>query len=315
MAVGDILLYDMEMSPFCQLVRLQMAEKGLTYKTKVVSAATNENLEPYYVQVNPEMTVPTLSIQAKEGEANTLIRDSRDIIEHLEYKYEGGKDLVDASKKKETWKFVDEWYSLNLTALYINAFRENSPAMFDMMRNGMLAKKVDLLTINAQKYPELKSLYEKKREKTLVARDTIYDSTDAYVEANKHMEELIAAAEEQLKSSEGPWLFGDYSIADAALTCFLCAFNMFDLVDFEGKPNLAKFFAEAKKRPSYKGAKILDEVPMKMKVMLVPLLLIHKIKSTVGPFFSKKMKEADEAYEEVKKAANEKLDQAIGAKK
>jgi len=122
MAVGDILLYDMEMSPFCQLVRLQMAEKGLTYKTKVVSAATNENLEPYYVQVNPEMTVPTLSIQAKEGEANTLIRDSRDIIEHLEYKYEGGKDLVDASKKKETWKFVDEWYSLNLTALYINAF-------------------------------------------------------------------------------------------------------------------------------------------------------------------------------------------------
>ena len=74
-------------------------------------------------------------------------------------------------------------------------------------------------------------------------------------------------------------------------------------------------FAEAKKRPSYKGAKILDEVPMKMKVMLVPLLLIHKIKSTVGPFFSKKMKEADEAYEEVKKTANEKLDQAIGAKK
>jgi len=321
MRADDIVLYDMDMGPFASMCRLQLAEKGIAYKARPVSGATMENLEPFYAHLNPNMTVPTVSLK-KEGKGEaTLLTDSRDILEHFEDSDEG-VSLIPGGKKRDVWRFIDEMYAIKIDSLYINNFRENSPSMFDLMRNGMLKKKLDTLELYAQKYPELKEQYEQKRAKQLEVRATVYDSTQL-CEENKvklaafmdNAESLLAKSKEGMGEEAGYkdyWLFGaEYSLADAVLTCFLSSLGMFNLVDLEGKPEVASFLARAKKRPSYKAARIVESIPMKMKMMLMPLLLVHKIKS----LFSKGAEEADKAFATVKKSANEKLDEVVGAKK
>ena len=50
------------------------------------------------------------------------------------------------------------------------------------------------------------------------------------------------------------------------------------MVSFEDKPMLGKFWEKAKKRPSYASAGIIDAIPLKMKMMMLPLMLFFKIK-------------------------------------
>jgi len=308
----EIVLYDMGLSPYATIVRLMFAEKGLTYKKRELKGMTQENLEPWYANINPKMEVPSVSLAS--GGEKKYITDSRDIIEYFEKTHEGGTSLVDPKKSREIWSLVDLCYQIKLAGLYIRGFKDNSPAMADMMR-GMTEKKLVMLETNANKYPEQKEHYLKKKEVTAQYIADFFDSDDKYAPNKKIWDEILAKAEEALGASDDKWLFGEYSIADVVLTAFVAACKMFGLASFEGRPLLQEYWANVVARPSYKAAGVSEDIPMKMKVMMAPMLLFFKVKGMVAPWFSKGMKEAQGVVNEIKDTANDKMNEAIGVSK
>lgn len=107
---------------------------------------------------------------------------------------------------------------------------------------------------------------------------TLADSPGSFDEAQKHKEQLLDETEAML-SGEGDWLLSSYSIADVVLTCMLCNLLMFGLLDLKSRPAISKYLDSVKKRPSYKQAHISDTLPWTMRAILIPVLIIQRIKS------------------------------------
>lgn len=76
-----IKLYDFPQSPYCQKVRLVLAEKDLSYEKVFVDLMKNEQKSPDFLRLNPYGKVPVL---VDDGEA---VYDSTVINEYLEDEY------------------------------------------------------------------------------------------------------------------------------------------------------------------------------------------------------------------------------------
>ncbi|HXG20019.1 MAG TPA: glutathione S-transferase family protein [Methylomirabilota bacterium] len=76
-----IKLYDFPQSPYCQKVRLVLAEKDLSFDKVFVDLMKNEQKSPDFLRLNPYGKVPVL---VDEGEA---VYDSTVINEYLEDEY------------------------------------------------------------------------------------------------------------------------------------------------------------------------------------------------------------------------------------
>lgn len=76
-----IKLYDFPQSPYCQKVRLVLAEKDLSYEKVFVDLMKNEQKAPDFLRLNPYGKVPVLM---DDGEA---IYDSTVVNEYLEDEY------------------------------------------------------------------------------------------------------------------------------------------------------------------------------------------------------------------------------------
>merc|ERR1712144_144184 len=280
----ELTLYNLDLSPFARIVRLSLAEKGIlkTVTIRNVNVRGGEHLEPWFASLSPAMTVPVLSIGEKgAGKPDEVLCDSRDIIDYLENKLGSGTSLVGSEEKEEAWAFVDKCYALKLSPLYLGMFRTEMKPVFDMFRD-MAAKTLGKLDARAKENPSLQEAYEKKKETNKEVLANVYDRPESYDEAKQQQEELLDFAETQLGSngsSNGPWLFHSYSIADVVLTCILSNLVMFGLLKVEARPKLAEYYKRVKKRPSYKQANLTDALPVMMKVMLLPMMLIHKVKS------------------------------------
>jgi glutathione S-transferase len=76
-----IKLYDFPQSPYCQKVRLVLAEKDLSFEKVLVDLMKNEQKSPEFLRLNPYGKVPVL---LDDGEA---MYDSTVINEYLEDEY------------------------------------------------------------------------------------------------------------------------------------------------------------------------------------------------------------------------------------
>lgn len=309
--MAEVLLYDHGPSPFARIVRLLLAEKNLGYKKRDVNyLAKLEHLSPWYAHVNPKMQVPSMTV-TEEGKDKVTLTDSHDILVYMEKDFEGGTALVDPRKQRDTWAFVDAFYDIKPMALFYQNFRDKSPAVLDMMTD-MHQKMVQVVEGNAEKFPELKDVYLKKKEDMLAYRAAYIESSDEFAPNKKKVDDLVDRAEELLKDSETGFLFGDYSVADVTLTCMLAMLISFGFCSLEDKPNVSKFYQAAKNRPSWKAADIQDTIPLKMKIMMAVGSFIYKIKAAIMPKVNEGMKEADKIVSEIKETATESLDKAIG---
>ena len=76
-----IRLYDYPDCPFCQKVRIVLAEKDLEYETKAVDLRAGEQRTPEFLKLNPYGKVPVLV------DDETVVYDSTIINEYLEDEY------------------------------------------------------------------------------------------------------------------------------------------------------------------------------------------------------------------------------------
>ncbi len=79
-------LYDYPQCPFGQKTRIVLAEKQLDYEMIVVDLRKHEQLEPWFLELNPFHKVPVL-IDEDDAEHRTVIYDSTIIDEYLEDEY------------------------------------------------------------------------------------------------------------------------------------------------------------------------------------------------------------------------------------
>ncbi len=137
-----ITLYHNQNSPCAAKVRAVLAEKVISWDSKIVNLVEKENLRPEYLKINPKGVVPSLIDDGK------TILESTIIMEYLDTKYspdslkpEGA--YAQAQMRKWT-KWVDEilhlnWAGLAWTALIRPVWLKKSPAEIDEL----LAKVID----------------------------------------------------------------------------------------------------------------------------------------------------------------------------
>ncbi|XP_077982870.1 ganglioside-induced differentiation-associated protein 1-like [Glandiceps talaboti] len=78
MSSADLRVYYSEKSFYCHRVRIGLREKRLQYKERVVDLARLENLEVWYLRVNPDGRVPAL------GHDDKIFNETEDILRYLD---------------------------------------------------------------------------------------------------------------------------------------------------------------------------------------------------------------------------------------
>ena len=78
-------LYDMERSGNCYKARLMLSLLGLEYTKQTVDLSKKEQMEPWYLAINPLHHVPVLD------DNGTIVRDSAAVLVYLASKYDAAR--------------------------------------------------------------------------------------------------------------------------------------------------------------------------------------------------------------------------------
>lgn len=194
-----IALYTHPMSPCAQKVRITLAEKGLDYSAHHIDLPGKENLEPWYLKLNPLGVVPTLV----DGD-HAMIESSL-ICEYVEEAFRTGAklrpDAPHLRHKMRMWmKHVDNKLHPSCGAIqWPLAMRPRLQAMGDDKAHELLSRVVEKPRRERQM-----RLYKDGLE----AQD-VHAAVQVYCETIRKMEVDLEV---------GGWVLGaDFSLADIVL--------------------------------------------------------------------------------------------------
>jgi glutathione S-transferase len=105
-----IKLYDFPRSPYCQKVRLALAEKDLSYEKIFVDLIKNEQKTPDFLRLNPYGKVPVLI------DDDEVIYDSTVINEYLEDEYPHPPLMPEQSGERARARMFEDFADNSFTA-------------------------------------------------------------------------------------------------------------------------------------------------------------------------------------------------------
>jgi glutathione S-transferase len=105
-----IKLYDFPQSPYCQKVRLVLAEKDLSYEKVFVDLTKNEQKSPEFLRLNPYGKVPVLI------DEDEVMYDSTIINEYLEDEYPHPPLLPSQSGERARARMFEDFADNSFTA-------------------------------------------------------------------------------------------------------------------------------------------------------------------------------------------------------
>ncbi len=222
---------------FCSIkVRLCMAEKGLTWESRVVDLMKLEHTTPDYLALNPNGVVPTLVHDGVPIHESTLINEYLDEV--FPEPALMPQDPVDRARARFWVKFEDD--------VLHPAIR---PATFALMMSPELAGRSDAeLDELVAKHPNKKRAEEyRKAARETVDPAKVEAATNTIVSALKRMERRLA---------EVAWLGGDrFSLADIAAAPFIDRLEELNLTGlWDGHPAIRDWIKRTKARPGYRIA-------------------------------------------------------------
>ena len=234
-------------------VRLALEEKGLTWSSNVIDIVREqEQLEPWYLKLNPNGVIPTLEIQNGTTE---IVTNSAHIIRFIAELPEGNSLLptneCELQLMDKLISLADE-IDLQILSYARHPSMEKSEKILDARINKSL--------LLAEQHPEHRKSYRvcadrSEKSKTFrVDKEHIKD-----IEQNAF--ESISFAEKRLKGNT--FLLGEtYSLADVIWTVVLSRLDLLGYTDWvEGNdfPLLASYYQRAQERKSFTLAKIQNE--------------------------------------------------------
>lgn len=251
--MNSLTLYHHPLSVCSMKVRLALEEKGLVWSDRVIDiVGEQEQLEPWYVKLNPQGVIPTLEFNNGKTE---VITDSALIIRFIASLPEGHSIVpVDEGHRQLMEKLIDLADSVDLQIL--SYARHPSVERSENILNARIQKSLAL----ADNHPELKSNYLACAERSETNKKFRFDK--------KHIEQVelkalgsIAFAEKQL--TDNTFLLGDaYSLADVIWTVVLSRLDLLGYPEWvagDKFPQLAKYYQRAQSRASFTRAQVQNE--------------------------------------------------------
>lgn len=229
-------LYHFWSSTCSRRVRICLAEKGIEWESHHIDIVhTRENLEPWYVKMNPNAVVPTLDHDGK------IIIESNVILQYLDEMFPG------VSLTPE------DGYARSQMRMWMDRF-EN-----DIHRN------INVISYNQRHVPRMARYTEEEQRQIILANPNPSKQSEMLRRLEKGISETEEAAAEAILSDvldkieaqlQGQdWLIENtFSLADISVAPFIERFEangLTDLVDFSNRPQLGDWWQRFQARPSY----------------------------------------------------------------
>jgi tetrachloro-p-hydroquinone reductive dehalogenase len=251
--MSSLTLHHHPLSVCSMKVRLALEEKGLDWSSNVIDIVREqEQLEPWYVKLNPNGVIPTLEFNNGTTE---VVTNSARIIRFIAALPEGNSLLPtnknDIQLMDKLIDLADE-VDLQILSYARHPSMEKSEKILDARINKSL--------LLAEQHPELRSRY-------LACADRSDKSKTFRVDA-KRIKDIEQSAFESLSFAEkqmngNTFLLGDiYSLADVIWTVVLSRLDLLgytDWIDGNEFPLLASYYQRAQDRKSFTLAQIQNE--------------------------------------------------------
>ena len=239
-----LVLYHNPISTCGQKVRLALAEKGLSYESRVIDWGKREHLSDWYLKLNPNGVVPTL---VHDGEP---VIDSSVICEYLDEAFPdppiAPRDPLGRAHMRAWMRYSEE---VPTPAIRVPSF------------NRLFVK--GLRSLPTDDYDELVSSLPLRKHFYQAMGENGFSET-AYDQAIEKLDQTIARIDAALADGR-TFLLGDYSIADMVFVPTVVRMDDIGLsARWADRPRMAAWFAAVRARLSfdiayYEGSRIDPE--------------------------------------------------------
>lgn len=247
------MLYHHPLSVCSMKVRLVLEEKGLAWSGRVIDIVQQqEQLEPWYLKLNPKGVIPTLEFR---NGTTKVLTDSAHILRSVASLSEGN---VLVPKDEDAHQLMDMLIDLadNIDLQILSYARHPSMEKSEKILNARIKKS----RLMAEQYPELKSNYD-----VCAARS---EKSKTFRVDKKHIEDIeqntleaITFAENQLQGNN--FLLGNaYTLADVIWTVVLSRLDLLGYSTWLNKnnfPQIASYYLRMQQRKSYTLAQVQNE--------------------------------------------------------
>lgn len=224
-------LYNWPTSTCSQKVRIVLAEKSLTFADRRLDSRRNENLADWYLKLNENGVVPTLT------HGSRVIIDSSVINEYLDETFPEvplcPKDTYQRARMRVWRQFIDEMPTAAIRVPSYNRYiRHKWKAMPQQEFDALVEKR----TVRKHFYRHM-------------GRDGSSEQDEQ--DAIERLRETIVRMDRAL--ANGSWLIGDqFTLADVSLIPTLVRMSDIGLGHlWQDRPLVASWYARAQARPSF----------------------------------------------------------------
>jgi len=246
-------LYHNPLSVCSMKTRLALEEKGLEWTGRKIDIVhAQEQLEPWYIRLNSNGVIPTLS--HTNGETK-VITNSATIIRYVASLTEGNSLLPTNNEDVQTMeKLITSADDIDLQILSYarHPSMEKSEAILDL--------RIEKSRALAIEHPELAESYNASAERSLKNKNFRAD-TEFVDQIEKDAHASLTFAESQL--AHNTYLVGEtYTLADVIWTVVLSRLELLgydDWLSADSFPFIAKYYEAMKNRKSFKDANIQNQ--------------------------------------------------------
>ncbi|MEM1114748.1 MAG: glutathione S-transferase family protein [Pseudomonadota bacterium] len=237
-------------SSICSLrARLAIEEKQLAYEEHTLDFSISENLEPWYLDLNPRGVVPTI---VEGGEA---LFDSYTIMLYVNNRFTGPELTPDGDADYAA--MIALMREADHFPIRDFAYRwEKAKDEPDLWRICMFERVKAFM----EKYPDYAEIYEKKL-KDYESMDAVSGEKASMKKLERDMNATMDGLDQRL--SEHEWLVGDaFSLADIAWLPVILRIQIgvaIEIFSDSLRPNLKRFVEQCMARPSFNAA-VLNRV-------------------------------------------------------
>lgn len=249
----SLMLYHHPLSVCSMKVRLALEEKGLAWSGRVIDILRKqEQLEPWYLKLNPKGVIPTLELR---NGTTQVLTDSAHIIRLIASLPEGNTLLPESETDKQSMdRLVDLADGLDVHIL--SYARHPSMEKSEKILDARIEKAFSL----SEKYPEFSDGYFTCAARSEKSKKCRIDN-DYVKAAEKKVFDAITIIENTLKDK--PFLLGStYTLADVMWTVILSRIDLLGYdtwLDKSNFPQLAHYYLRMQQRQSYTLAQVQNE--------------------------------------------------------
>jgi glutathione S-transferase len=243
----SVVLWDFPRSICCQMVRLTLAEKAVSYDTQRVDIGDKrEQFEPWYLALNPKGVVPTLKVD------DEIVTNTDDIVAYIDENFDGPSlTPSDDAPRAAMQRWMRDIMAIHYGVLLYSRKLDSEG------RSPIVEARGDVLRKLRDANPEAAALLDKRIEGNRKMLATLADpeTVAAHVDG---VQQLVRRLDAEL--TDGFVAGSSYSLADVYATAALARFDMHGHADWwqDGAlPKLAAYYERVQQRPSWKAAGVI----------------------------------------------------------